>query len=250
MLLNLTLAAVAAAVAGLVNALAGGGTLITFPALTALGVPPVVANVTNTVALCPGYLGGTLAQRGVLRARARRMAWMLPLSVLGGLLGGWLLLHSGERLFGALVPWLLLGATLLLLIQGRVRAWLQRRPQHHARWSALLVPSLTLAAIYGGYFGAGVSVIVMALLGLFLEDSFAALNGQKQLVSFGINVAAALLFLSSHKVDWSYAAVMAVSAPFGGWLGGRLAEKIPGALLRWFVIATGLAVSAVYFLRA
>jgi uncharacterized membrane protein YfcA len=160
----------AAVGAGLVNALAGGGTLITFPVLIAVGIPPIAANVTNTVALCPGYFGATLAQKNDLQGQRRRMWILLPVAALGGVVGGLLLLNTGERVFRQLVPFLILLASGLLAIQDPVRAWLLRRAKENGGrtisegWSALPVG---LAAIYGGYFGAGLSVIILAALGCF-----------------------------------------------------------------------------------
>src|SRR5262245_6304527 len=183
--IELVAVGVVAILGGAVNALAGGGTLITFPVLTALGVPAVAANVTNTVALCPGYLGGALAQRGDLRDQRARLARLLPAALAGGLAGGLLLLGSGERAFRALVPFLILLASLLLAAQGGVRRLLVARsggaPVRGAeRWSALAVGA---AAVYGGYFGAGLSVIVLAALGLLLHESLTRLNAAKQVVA-------------------------------------------------------------------
>jgi uncharacterized membrane protein YfcA len=242
----------AAAAAGAVNALAGGGTLISFPALMAAGVPAVAANVTNTVALCPGYLGATLAQFGDLRGQKRRLWLLLPAGVLGGVAGGLLLLHTGERTFRALVPFLILLASGLLAVQEPVRAWLTRRLAGRSaggareRWAALPVG---LAAVYGGYFGAGLSVIVLAALGLLLDDSLTRLNALKQGAALATNVAAAVFFVFSGPVVWPAAAVMAAGALLGGAAGGRLAGKIRPATLRWVVVAVGLAVSVIYFVR-
>jgi hypothetical protein len=197
------LIALAAMTAGAINALAGGGTLITFPVLTALGLPAVTANITNTVALTPGYLAATLAQSKLLRSQGRRLLWYLPISVIGGILGGWALLKTGEQAFRALIPYLILFAALLLAMQDSLRGWLLRRSSHTAqrleRWG--LLPTL-LAAVYGGYFGAGVSVIVLAVLGLVLNDSLTRLNALKQGLAFGINTAAALFFVFSGHVNW------------------------------------------------
>jgi hypothetical protein len=249
---HLLLVGLAAVAAGAINALAGGGTLITFPTLTAVGVSAVVANVTNTVALCPGYIGGTLAQIRDLKGQERRLWYLIPAGVVGGLLGSFLLLHTGEKLFRGLVPWLILGASLLLAIQDPVRAWLTRRAneradgQSHEHWSALPVG---LAAIYGGYFGAGLSVIVLAALGLTFEDSLTRLNALKQLIGFSVNVAAAIFFLFSGKVVWIAALVMAVGALIGGVLGGRLAGRVKPQTLRWIVVVIGVIVSIIYFVR-
>lgn len=247
----LLLAGLAAVVAGAVNALAGGGTLITFPALVALGVPAVAANVTNTVALCPGYLGGTLAQRDDLRGQRARLLGLLPASVLGGVVGGALLLRTGERLFRGLVPWLILLAALLLAVQGPVRERLVRRAGDASkagveRWAWLPVG---LASVYGGYFGAGLSVIVLAALGLALHDSLTRLNALKQAVALAVNVAAAVFFLFSGPVVWPMAAVMAAGALAGGVAGGRLAGRVKPATLRWLVVGAGVAISIAYFVR-
>ncbi len=247
------LVGLAAVAGGAVNALAGGGTLITFPLLTAVGIPAVAANVTNTVALCPGYLGATIAQMKDLRGQGHRLLLLIPASVLGGIMGGVLLLKTGEHLFRALVPFLILFATGLIAFQDPLRKRIMRRVGQttepataHGAWIVLpVVP----AAMYGGYFGAGVSVMVLAVLGLVLDDTLARLNALKQAVAFSINIAAAIFFLFSGQVVWAAAAVMAVGAMIGGALGGRLAGKISSRLLRRIVVTIGVVVSLIYFLR-
>jgi uncharacterized protein len=241
----------AAMAAGAVNALAGGGTLITFPVLTAVGLPAVMANVTNTVALSPGYFGATLAQLKDLKGQERRLWFVIPASVVGGLVGGVLLLNTGEKLFRDLVPYLILMASLLLAVQDPVRAWIARRANKAGTTPSELfaVLPIGLAAIYGGYFGAGLSVIVLAALGLVFEDTLTRLNGLKQSISFSVNIAAAIFFLFSGKVVWEAVLVMAVCALTGGWLGGRLAGKVKPATLRWMVVIIGITVSIIYFVR-
>ncbi len=249
---ELILVCLAAVGGGFVNAIAGGGTLITFPMLTAVGVPPVIANVTNTVALCPGYIGGTFAQRRDLAGQRKRMWMLLPTGILGGITGGVLLLSTSDATFRKLIPWLILTAVVLLAFQDRLRnAVMARmsgsgRTHPHEAWS---VPPIFLAAIYGGYFGAGLGVMMLAVLGLVLDDSLTRLNALKQSLSFVINVAAALFFLFSGKVLWTTAAVMAVGALAGGMLGGKVASRIKPIILRWIVIAVGLVVSGIYFAR-
>jgi len=251
-LLDFILVGLAAVGAGAVNALAGGGTLITFPMLTAVGIPAVAANVTNTVALCPGYLGATLAQRNDLRRQEKRVWLLAPAGVIGGIIGGILLLNTGERVFRSLVPFLILLAVGLLAVQDPLRAWLVRRARQagsataHETWAAL---PITLAAVYGGYFGAGVSVIILATLGLVLEDTLTRLNALKQGIAFSTNVAAAIFFLFSGKVVWSAALVMAVGALIGGGLGGRLAGRIQPSTLRWIVVVIGVVVAVIYLVR-
>lgn len=250
--LQYVLIALAAVAAGAINALAGGGTLITFPTLTALGLPAVAANVTNTVALSPGYLGATLAQKAAILDQRRRLWTLLPAAALGGLAGGLLLLNTSEKLFRELVPFLILLASLLLAIQEPLRRRLtaraagqSHRPRSEA-WAALPVFS---AAIYGGYFGAGLSVIILAVLALTLDDSLTRLNALKQVVAFVTNLTAAALFLFSGQVVWSAAAVMAVGALVGGALGGRLAGRIQPATLRLVVVTLGIIVAVIYFIR-
>ena len=246
------LAGLAAIAAGLINAMAGGGTLITFPVLMAIGLPAVSANVTNTVALCPGYLGGTLAQSNDLKDQKKRLWIFLPAGALGGLLGGILLLQTGEKLFTQLVPFLILLASALLAIQNPVRAWLTRRLERSTTkalsegWAFFPV---FLAAIYGGYFGAGLSVIVLAVLGLVLNDSLTRLNALKQVIAFVTNITAALFFVFSGKVVWSVALIMAVGALLGGAIGGKLASKIKPATLRWIVVIIGFLVGIIYLVK-
>jgi uncharacterized membrane protein YfcA len=246
---GLCIAGVGAVAAGAVNALAGGGTLITFPLLTALGLPPVAANVTNTLALGPGYLGGVLAQSADLRGQKSRFRQLLPSAAVGGVVGGLLLLNTGERVFNMLVPFLLLLASLLLATQGKLRRCLQQRNTeaahhlHSEKWAAL---PIGLAAIYGGYFGGGMSVIVLAVLGIALEDSLTRLNTLKQAISLCVTIATSVLFCFSGQVDWVVAAVMAVGSLIGGALGGRLAARIRPDTLRWSVVAIGVIISIVY----
>ena len=249
--LEYVLAALAAVAAGAVNAIAGGGTLITFPMLTFLGIPAVVANVTNTVALCPGYFGGTLAQWNDLQTQKRRLWLVLPASIVGGVLGGFLLLQTGERLFRELVPYLILLASGLLAIQDPVRAWLTRRlgEGHDARLEKFSWLPVGLASVYGGYFGAGLSVIVLSALGLTMEDTLTRLNSLKQAVAFSVNVAAAIFFVFSGMVLWPVALVMAAGALIGGVLGGRLAGRIKPSNLRWTVVTIGVIISIIYFVR-
>lgn len=243
---SLVLVGGAAAAGGIVNAIAGGGSLITFPTLVAVGLPPVVASLTNTVAMCPGYLGATLAQRRLLVGQGPRAARVLPFAALGGVAGALLLLVTDEHAFEIVVPFLLLFASLLLAGQEQLRRWLVARSSHtHAAWWAA-VP-VGLAAIYGGYFGAGLGVIVLAALAIVLGDSLVRINALKQSVSLVVNVAAAILFVASQRVDWPVAGVMLAGSLAGGAIGGAIASRVPAAVLRWLVVTVGLAVAGIYF---
>ena len=245
-LLDLAILFAAALAAGLFNALAGGGSIFTFPALIAIGVPPILANVTNTVALCPGYVGGVLAQRRDLEGQSRRMLLLLPVAAAGGVAGALLLTRTSDATFRALVPLLVLGACALLAVQDRMRALLQRRHALIALGRA--VPPVLLAAIYGGYFGAGLSVMFLAMIGLAIDDNLTRLNALKQAMSLVTNLAAALLFAAAAPVVWPAAAVMAVGALIGGALGGKLAGAVRPATLRAIVVAIGLLIAAYFAL--
>lgn len=247
--LFITLAALAA---GFVNAIAGGGTLITFPVMTAVGIPAVAANVTNTVALCPGFLGATFAQRSDLDNQRARMLTIIPAVIVGGIAGGVLLLHTEERTFRRMIPFLILAAGALLAVQERLRAWLVRRiGQHgvlhesHARAAMLL----GIAAVYGGYFGAGLGVIMLAVMGLVLDDTLTRLNALKVVMALVINLAAALFFVFSGRVIWSAAAVMAVGAIAGGALGGRFAARVAPTTLRRVIVALAVVVAVIYLVK-
>ncbi len=242
----------AALAAGAVNAVAGGGTLISFPVMTALGIPPVAANVTNTVALCPGFIGGTFAQRRDLAGQGPRLWALLPAAALGGVAGGVLLLYSGDRVFRALVPFLILAASALLAAQDRVRAWMLRRPggaDSRASDFARAAAPVGLAAAYGGYFGAGLGVILLATLGLLLSDSLTRLNALKQALSFSANLAAAVFFAFSGRVVWSVALVMAVGALVGGSIGGHFASRVSPGALRRAVVVVGFVVGMIYLVK-
>src|SRR5574342_1199204 len=249
--IDFLLVALAAVAAGAVNALAGGGTLITFPMLTFVGVPAVAANVTNTVALCPGYFGGTLAQWKDLQGQKNRLWLILPASIVGGVLGGYLLLQTGEKLFKDLVPYLILLASGLLAIQDPVRAWLTRRMAagQGAQLEKINWLPVGLASIYGGYFGAGLSVIILSALGLTMEDTLTRLDALKQAVAVAVNVAAAIFFVFSGQVVWIAALVMAVGALIGGTLGGKLAGRIKPSTLRWTVVTIGVIVAIIYLVK-
>lgn len=249
--LFLFFAFLAAVAAGVINAIAGGGTLITFPVLTAIGLSPVVANVTNTVALCPGLLSGAFAQRKDFQAQKQRLWKILPAGILGGIAGGLLLLNSTERSFNIAVPFLIFGATILLGIQVPLRNWVISRigKIHHANNSFGLLALIFAAAIYGGYFGAGLGIILMAVLGLMLDDSLTSLNILKQAISFCINLSAAIYFSFSGKVDWLVAVIMAVGAITGGAIGGKLAGKIKPDVLRWIIVFTGTVVAFIFWSR-
>jgi uncharacterized protein len=246
--LSHVLAGGAAVAAGTVNAVAGGGTLITFPLLTAVGVPPVRANATNTIALCPGYVAGTYAQRADLAGLGHIVRRQSIAAASGGLTGSILLVLSSEAAFRSLVPFLVLLATVLLAVQDRLRAWVAARGSHQSH-TIIGVGAVFLASVYGGYFGAGLGIMLVAVLGVFSDLPFNRLNAVKQSLSFLVNSSAAVFLSFSGKAEWSLIAVMAPAAMIGGTMGGRLARVVPAQRLRVAVIVLGLVVSTVYFIR-
>jgi uncharacterized membrane protein YfcA len=252
--LNYVAAGGASAVAGAVNALAGGGTLVSFPTLVAIGVPSLSANVTNTVALCPGYFSGAWAQRSDLSSQTRRLRWLAVAAGLGGLTGSGLLEVTSESTFRAAVPWLLVLSCVLLAGQDRVRGLVLSRTATPATPAAdrapgdgvpskWLVVATFFAAVYGGFFGAGLGIMLLALLGLFLDDTMVRINALKQALALAINLLAAVFFALSGHVRWELVPVMAVAAVIGGTFGGRLVSVINPTWLRRAVVVFGLGVA-------
>jgi uncharacterized protein len=249
---QLLLAALAAFAAGMVNAIAGGGSLITFPALVALGLPTVAASVTNTVAMCPGYFGAAIAQRRDLSGQRARMLRVLPVAAAGGALGALLLVTTGDRAFAVIVPFLLLIASLLLGFGDAIKRWLLA-PHRGRTHGVLVVVAVGLASTYGGYFGAAMGVMILAALAIGFDDSLVRINALKQTISLVVNVVAALAFIvlpdSRARIPWPVVLAMMIGALAGGALGGVVASRVSPRLLRIGIVTLGLSISAVYFVR-
>jgi len=243
------LAAGAALAAGAINAVAGGGSLLTFPALVAGGMPVVTASLTNTVAMCSGYVGATYAQRRDLVGQRTRLKLLAPASAVGGALGALLLLHTGDAAFKSVVPYLILFAAVLLAVQNRLRAWLTGRSGGKTQSEAWTLLPIGLVAVYGGYFGAGIGVMMLAAFTVVLGDSLNRLNALKHIMGLAINATAAVVFVASGQVDWPIVAVMFVASLAGGTIGGTFASKIPPAVLRWSVVVAATIVSIIYLVR-
>ncbi len=263
--LDLAVAGVAGFLAGGVNAVAGGGTLISFPALVALGIPSVNANITNTVALCPGYFGGAFSQRAALPSQRGRLPWLAAVAAVGGLVGSIILVFTSDDTFSFVVPFFILGACALLAAQDRLRQWLRRSHPDGAQpvgaaaadpaavavaarpeWP--LLGAVFAGAVYGGFFGAGLGIMLLAVLGIMLDDSLVRLNALKSALALVINLTAALFFVFSGKVVWSAALVMAVTSLAGGAVGGRMATRMKPNVLRIAVIVFGVAVAARFWI--
>jgi uncharacterized protein len=235
-----------------VNAVAGGGSLISFPALVAVGVPTLTANVTNQIAVLPGYVGGSLAYREELSGQRRRVYALAVTSALGAAVGAVLLIVSSQRLFAVLAPVLVLVAVALLAAQPRLTRMVLRLTKsehlpHHPR--AELHAGNFAASVYGGYFGAGLGIMLLALLAIGLHDSLQRLNALKGLLSLVVAVVAAVLFALFGPVRWEAAAVMAVGSFLGGQVGVSFARRIPDDALRWGIVVLGTGVAVWLFTR-
>ena len=230
--------------AGTINTIVGSGSLITFPTLLALGYEPVVANVSNTVGLVTGSISGTIGYRRELEGQAPRVRVLGVASMTGGLTGGLLLLALPASVFENVVPLLILAACVLVALQPRLAARLAAgdRPArpHGGPWLFLAVFA---TGVYGGYFGAAQGVILIALLGIFIDDGLQRLNGLKNVLATLVNGVAAILFIVLADVDWAVAGLLAAGAICGGQLGARLGRRIPAGWLRAVIVVVGVAVA-------
>ena len=233
----------AAVAAGAINAIAGGGTLLTFPALLAAGMPPVTANATSSVALVPGSLAAWWGYRGVERDRRTVIARLVP-SLVGGGAGAALALYAGDAVFGQLVPWLVLTATLLFALQ----QWLTTTTARTVGLPAVVALQLGIA-VYGGFFGAGMGILMLAGQGLLGVADIHLANSRKNLCAVAINGVATATFVLDGRVAWRPALIMAAAAIAGGYLGARLARRVPRVWVRRAVVVIGLAIAALMFAR-
>lgn len=245
------LLAAAGLAAGAVNAVAGGGSLISFPALLAVGLPAVPANVTNAVALWPGYLGGALGYFSALRSRARELLPLVVASLAGAVLGSVALLLGDPETFRVLVPYLILLSCLLLAVQPRVQRLVRQRSaaDGSGRRRGVLVALVGLGSVYGAYFGAGLGVMLLAVLGMLMNDTLAELNGVKNALSLFINTVALLAFALFGPVQWPAVLIMAVASLAGGYAGALVARRVPSAVLRVGVVVLGVVVAVVLLVR-
>lgn len=246
---SVVLLAVAGFVAGALNAAAGGGSLVTFPALIAVGYPPLIANVTNNVAVFPGYVTGALGYREGLRGQGHRILPLAIVSASGGLAGVALILASSESAFEGIVPFLVLAACALLALQPLLGRWMGKRSGLREKPGAGSMVGMTVAGIYGGYFSAALGVAVLALLGLFFEDSLQRLNALKATLQLVIGATAALGFALLTPVDWTAAAIIGATSLVGGRMGARLAQRVSDRALRGGIVAYGVVAALWLFIR-
>jgi uncharacterized membrane protein YfcA len=229
--------------AGTVNTIVGAGSLITFPTLLALGLPPVVANVSSTLGLVPGSASGAFGYRQELDGQKSRAIRLGVSAVLGGVTGAVLLLALPETIFQRVVPFLILLACALVALQPRLSRLLAHHRPHGAEHSVALVAFVYLVAIYGGYFGAAQGVMLIALLGIFVPDDLQRLNGLKNVLSVLVNGVAAIVFVALAPVAWVPAGLLAVGSIAGGQVGAVVGRRLPPTLLRGLIIAVGTLVA-------
>jgi uncharacterized protein len=242
-----------AGIAGTLNAVAGGGSFVSFPVLLFTGVPPVPANATNTVALWPGLAASTVAYLKRLSAPPRLLIPLLVTSVAGGWAGALLLLKTPQHTFMRLVPWLLLGGTLLFAFGNQIRAVAGRTAAvddlGQVTWKAIVVTSILelLLGVYGGYFGAGIGFVTLGMLAALGMRDILAMGAIRTLLAAAINAAAVLTFILAGAVLWPQCVVMIAGALSGGWFGAHYAQKADPRKMRLLVIAVGLVMSAYFF---
>ena len=237
--------------AGAINAVASGGSFLSFPAMLGMGVLPVQANATNTVAIWPGQLTSVLKLREDLPRHLLRVS--LVCSVFGGVTGALILLHTPQNIFLHVLPWMILTGTLIFLFSGKLSRWLSKKTQNpqeqgsisQTAIAAMLVP----VCIYIGYFGAGGGMMVMAALAVLGMDNMHELNVMKILVACLSNLSAVLTFIATGAVVWRYCFIAMVAAGLGGWVGAHYARRMPQAVLRTVVIAVGFTISGYFFYR-
>jgi uncharacterized membrane protein YfcA len=246
-MLELLAVAAAGAAAGASNAIAGGGSLVTFPTMVALGVPPLTANVTNTIGMVPGAAGGALGYADLLRAQGDRFARFLAPMLVGAVVGTVLLLLTSNAAFEAIVPALIAASCLLLLFQPRL---VPRLPHAGNERSPFLTAGILFSGAYGAYFGSAVSILLFALLALFVADTLQHLNAIKiPLVGFA-NLLAGVVYAFLAPVEWRFAVTLMAFSLLGGRIGAHYARRIPSDPLRISIAAIGLVVAAVLALRA
>ena len=237
--------------AGTINTVVGSGTLITFPTLLAFGVPPVTANVSNTIGLVPGSISGAIGYRRELAGQRSRVLRLSVASLVGGLVGAVLLLVLPDDAFAAIVPVLILLGCVLVILQPRISAWVARRhdaagglPHHGAWW---VWPAVLLTGVYGGYFGAAQGVLLMAVLGIGVDESLQRLNAVKNVLAAIVNGVAGVLFIALAEVDWQVVALIAVGSVIGAQIGATVGRRLPALVQRVVIVVVGL-VALVSFL--
>lgn len=228
--------------AGLINAVAGGGTLVSFPILLSIGLRPIDANVTNTVSLVLGYAGGAYSQRKALGSLRRKLSAWTIVAGLGGIFGSFLLRLMSEKNFERIVPLLIFIACALLACQGFLKRLIATRANKSRGHEFLILVTIFLGATYGGYFGAGLGIILMSILSLTINEGIKEINSLKAVLSFAINICAASFLIFSGSIHWNLVFIMSISSLIGGLVGGKIVHKIHSETLKTVLIMFGVAV--------
>ncbi|MEV0899302.1 sulfite exporter TauE/SafE family protein [Actinoplanes sp. NPDC049802] len=248
---HILLLAAAGVAAGAVNAIAGGGSLITFPTLIATGLPSVDANVTNSVSVFPGYVSSVVGSRADLAGQGRRVRATVPAAVLGSAAGCALLLLTPARAFEIVVPFLVLGAAATLAFQERLRGLVGHpRAMSPRRAGVTLQTVVFVGAVYGGYFGAALGVMYVAALALILDESLKRINALKNMLSATVGFVTLVVFAAFADVDWGAVAILAPAAIVGGYAGARLARRLPQRVLKYVIVTFGTTVGLFLLYRA
>jgi uncharacterized protein len=236
--------------AGVINALVGSGTLITFPTLVALGYPPVISTMSNAVGLVAGGVSATWGYRAELRGQWDRLRWQIPASLLGALLGAYLLLHLPEQVFATVVPALLVLALVMVVAGPWIQSWARRqaeaagRPAEHVTpvRRVLLVFGTFAVGVYGGYFTAAQGILLVGVMGALLPESLQRMNAAKNLLTLVVNVVAALSYtlVAFGRISWPVAGIIAASSLVGGWVGARYGRRLSPNVLRTVIVVVGL----------
>jgi uncharacterized membrane protein YfcA len=246
---TIVLLAAAGFLAGALNAAAGGGSLISFPALIAVGYPPLTANVTNNIAVAPGYVTGATGYRRELRGQGHRILPLTVASAIGSLVGVGLILISSQSAFESIVPFLVLAACVLLAFQPAITRRLEEHSGDRDRPGSGVLAGQALAAVYGGYFSAALGVVVLAILGLAFDDTLQRLNALKALLQLIIGAVSAVGFALVTPVAWTAVAVVAPASVVGGEVGARLARRVSDRALRVGIVTYGVACAVWIFVR-
>jgi uncharacterized membrane protein YfcA len=248
---QLALLIVAGLAAGAVNAIAGGGSLITFPALIAIGLPSVAANVTNSVSVCPGYVSSVVGSRADLAGQGSRLKMMIPTGLVGAAVGCGLLLATPARAFELIVPFLVLAAAATLAFQERLRGLVGHPRTLSPRRAAITLHLVVFGgAIYGGYFGAALGVMYVAALALILDEPLNRINALKNVLSAIVGLVTVVVFAIFGPVHWTAALAVAPATIVGGYLGARLARRLPARILKTMIVTFGTAIGLVLLYRA
>jgi hypothetical protein len=248
---DIVLLVLASLAAGAVNSVAGGGTFFTFPVLIMAGVPPVVANATSTIAVWPGAVASAWAYRHQVKLNAKSTLLLALVSLVGGGAGAAILLVTPEAAFEFLIPWLMLSATVLFAASPKIRNWVMRRKSASDIFvvSGLFLFLQFMVALYGGYFGAGIGILMLAVLACAGMSQIHEMNGLKTVLGSCINGVAVVIFIFSGIVDWYAAGIMVVAAIAGGYLGAVYAQKLSQKRVRFVVIATGALMTGWFFVN-